>query len=84
MKTISLNDYNSSLGILIDVRRPDDYSMGHDPRSINIYADKLIFNHDKYLSKEKTYYIICDKGHLSGKVIRALSLYGYSLIQVRK
>ena len=83
MKTISINSYQSSMGKLIDVQHPLDYEKKHDHRSINIYADKLIFNHSKYLNKDETYYIICSKGHLSKKVVRTLSFYGYNVVQVK-
>ena len=84
MKIISLKDYNPLMGTLIDVRHPEDAVNKHINGSINIYADKLILNHSKYLDKNKTYYIYCDKGYLSGKVIRTLSYYGYDLVQVKK
>ena len=45
MKIIDYHDYNISMGPLIDVQHPLDYKEKHDPRSINIYADKLILNH---------------------------------------
>lgn len=83
MKVISINDYNENMGILIDVRHPLDYVKKHDPRSINIYADKLILNHSKYLNKNDTFYIICSKGLLSSRVVRTLSYYGYNLVQVK-
>ena len=38
MNIIEYQNYNSSLGTLIDVQHPEDYEQGHDPRSINIYA----------------------------------------------
>ena len=41
MKRINLSDYNSNLGILIDVKHPLDYKEDPTPGSINIYADKL-------------------------------------------
>ena len=83
MKSILLSEYQSSMGPLIDVRNPIDYKRFHDSRSINIYADKLILNHKKYLDKNKTYYIICEKGVLSSKVVRTLSYFGYKLVQVK-
>lgn len=83
MKSISISEYNSYMGKLIDVQHPLDYQNKHDPRSINIYADKLIMNHRKYLNKNETYFIICDKGRLSKKVVSTLSFYGYNVIQVK-
>lgn len=83
MKIISIYDYNSNMGTLIDVQHPLDYKNKHDPRSINIYADKLIMNHKKYLNKNQTYYIICEKGKLSSRVVRTLGYYGYNVVQVK-
>ncbi len=83
MKSININEYNSSMGQLIDVQHPLDYQKKHDTRSINIYADKLIMNHKKYLNKNNTYYIICEKGTLSSRVVRTLTYYGYNLVQVK-
>ena len=83
MKSISIYDYNENMGKLIDVQHPLDYQKNHDPRSINIYADKLIMNHKRYLNKNETYYIICEKGRLSKRVVSTLSFYGYNVIQVR-
>ena len=80
---IKLSDYNVNMGLLIDVRHPLEYAKHHDQRSINIYADKLIMNHAKYLNKKDTYYIMCEKGFLSKKVVRTLSYYGYKLVEVR-
>ena len=82
MKTIKISEYNEKMGILIDVQHPLDYAKHHDKRSINIYADKLIMNHNKILDKNKTYYIICHKGFLSKRVVRTLTFYGYSVVQV--
>ena len=82
MRIIKINEYNTNMGKLIDVQHPLDYKKDHDPRSINIYADKLIMNHQKYLNKHDIYYIICSKGHLSKKVVRTLSYYGYNVVQV--
>lgn len=83
MNTININEYSSVLGKLIDVQHPIDYAKKHDPRSINIYADKLIMNHKKYLNKNDKYYIICNKGKLSSNVVRTLSYYGYKVVQVK-
>ena len=83
MKIINILEYNESMGTLIDVQHPLDYSKEHDKRSINIYADKLLLNHRKYLNKNNRYYIICKKGVLSSKVVRTLAYYGYNVTQVK-
>lgn len=82
MKSIKEKDYNPSMGILIDVKDPISYKEKHNPYSINIYYDKLLMNHKTLLDKNKTYYIMCDKGHKSKQAVRILSFYGYNVIYV--
>ena len=82
MKRIKLSDYNSNMGILIDVRNPEDYKNNPNLGSINIYADKLLMNYKSILDHNKKYYIICDKGVLSRKVVAILEYYGYNVTQV--
>ncbi len=82
MKSIKESEYYKGLGILIDVRDSESYKEGHHPDSINIYYDKLLLNHQKYLDKNKKYFLICDKGHKSKKAVRILSFYGYDVTYV--
>ncbi len=81
MKRINLNNYKSDMGVLIDVRNPND---NNNPiiGSINIYADKLLMNYKTLLDLNKKYYIVCDKGVLSRKVVAILEYYGYDVTQV--
>ena len=82
MKKINIKDYNSSLGILIDVRDPNYYDKNHHPDSINIPYNKLLLNHHSLLDPAKTYYITCTKGHKSKKAVSILEFYGYNVVQV--
>ena len=82
MKRIKLSEYNPSLGILIDVQHPEDYKENATLGSINIYADKLLMNPKAYLDYKKRYFIICNKGHLSGRVVAYLEYLGYNVTQV--
>lgn len=82
MKRIDINNYNSSMGILIDVRNPNDASNNPIIGSINIYADKLLMNYKVLLDPNKKYFIVCDKGVLSRKVVAILEYYGYNVTQV--
>ena len=84
MKKIMYNEYNPSLGILIDVQHPIDYKENPTPNSINVYADKLLMNYKTMLDKSKKYYIICNKGTLSRKVVNMLEYLGYDVTQVIK
>ena len=82
MKRISFNDFNPSMGILIDVQHPADFKLNPTSGAVNIYADKLLFNSKNYLDFSKKYYIICNKGHLSGRVVAYLEYLGYNVTQV--
>lgn len=82
MKKISLKDYKPSMGVLIDVRHPDDYMSNPTQYSINIYIDRLLMNHNKLLNKNNKYYIICNKGQLSKKAVATLEYFGYDITQV--
>ncbi len=82
VKTINEIDYNPSMGILIDVKDPVSYEEKHNPYSINIYYDKLLLNYKTLLSKDKRYFIICDKGRKSKQAVRILQFYGYDVTYV--
>lgn len=81
MKRISLKNYDNSLGTLIDI---ESYEKEHVPGSINIPYQKLIYNYQKLLDKNKPYYIICSGGIKSRKIVSILELYGYNVTQVFK
>ena len=78
------SEYNLSMGILIDVQHPLDYKENPTPNSKNMYADKLLMNYKTVLDKNKKYYIICNKGTLSRKVVAMLEYLGYDVTQVIK
>lgn len=82
MKRINMQNYSPSMGTLIDVQNPIDYSNNPTPKSINIPSNKLLTNYKKLLDYNKRYYIICNKGHLSKKVVAMLEFYGYNVTQV--
>lgn len=82
MKRITFNEYNYKMGILIDVQHPLDFKDNPTDGAINIYADKLLMNYNKYLDYNKKYYIICNKGFLSRKVVSMLEYLGYDATQV--
>ncbi len=82
MRRIKLSEYNPNMGTLIDVQHPEDYKKNATLGSINIYADKLLMNPKAYLEYNKKYFIICNKGHLSGRVVAYLEYLGYNVTQV--
>lgn len=82
IKTININDYNPLMGKLIDVEPKEIYLKHHINGAINIDKDTLLYNRDRLLSKDETYYIYCSKGNKSRRVVSILELYGYNVVQV--
>ena len=58
-----------------------DYQKKHHPDSINIPYEKLMLNHKTLLDKNKSYYIVCNKGTKSRKAVSILEFYGYDVTQ---
>lgn len=83
MKTIKYEQYNVSMGNLINVEDVLTYKeeFGY---GANIPYEKLIYNKERYLTKGRPYYIICSKGRKSRKACSLLELYGYDVTQVIK
>ena len=84
MKRIKYIEYNKNLGILIDIEDQYTYSKKHHPDSINIPYQKLVYNYKTLLEKNKPYYIICNGGVKSKKIVNILEFYGYNVTQVYK
>ena len=84
MKRIKLYEYNPSLGTLIDIEDSYTYSKNTIKGSINIPYEKLVYHYKDYLIKNKPYYIICQKGIKSKRLVAILEFYGYNVTQVYK
>ena len=82
MKRMYLKDFNPGMGILIDVQHPIDYKNNPTVGSKNIYADNLLMNYKQYLDYNKKYFIVCQKGFLSRRVVSMLEYLGYDVTQV--
>ena len=82
IKTININEYNSSMGKLIDIESKEVYLKHHVNGAINIDKDTLLYNRERLLNKDETYYIYCSKGNKSRRVVSILELYGYKVVQV--
>ncbi len=67
---------------IIDLRSREKYNTSHIETSINIPFDILISNPNKYLEKDKIYYLYCQRGVTSNKVSSMLSLKGYKVINI--
>lgn len=68
---------------LIDIRDKEDYMNESINGSINIPRLKLLKDPSLYLSKNKTYYLICDLGVLSESTSKILNSLGYNCISIK-
>lgn len=82
MKRLNINNYDISMGLLIDVQNPLDYQDYHHPDSINIPYEKLLLNYKTILKKDKPYFIVCNKGTKSRKAVSILEYLGYDVTQM--
>ena len=67
---------------IIDIRSIEKYNDNHVPGSININYNLLISNPGKYLDKNLTYYIYCQKGITSIKAVNLLRKQGFNVYNV--
>ena len=67
---------------IIDIRGRDKYNINHIPGAINIESLELLNNHNKYLSKNKTYYLYCTSGYTSSMVVNKLKVLGYDVVNI--
>lgn len=81
MKKIKLKDYNSFMGELIDV---NDNKNPNINSSMHIRYDDLLINHKELINKNKKYYIVCNGGVKSKKVVAMLEFYGYDVTLIEK
>ncbi|MBE6144768.1 MAG: rhodanese-like domain-containing protein [Firmicutes bacterium] len=67
---------------IIDIRSNQSYNNNHIPNAKNVPSQVLISNPNKYLNKEKTYYIYCQKGSSSIRVCSLLNNLGYNTVNI--
>ncbi len=72
----SQNDINDA--ILIDVRTPEEYALGHIDNAINInFFDQNFVKQIATVDTSKTVYLYCKKGGRSAKAATLLDSLGY-------
>jgi rhodanese-related sulfurtransferase len=83
-EAVNVNDLDKLIGkiSLIDIREPYEYESGNIKTAKNIPMGNLLNETDKYLDKQKTYYIMCQSGARSMRTTRMLSNKGYHVINV--
>lgn len=69
-------------GILIDIRSIEKFNNSHINKSINIPCEELITNPNKYLEKDKKYYIYCQHGKTSIRTCIYLNRLGYDVTNI--
>ena len=84
MKKIKLQDYNKSMGTLIDLSSTNDFLFEFHPDALNIPYHKFMLYYDRYLTKDKPYFITCSKGVHSAKMVSMLEYFGYNVTQAIK
>jgi rhodanese-related sulfurtransferase len=68
--------------IVIDMRNPEMYHMGHVVGSFNIPLQHLLANPTHFLNKETTYYLMCQTGSNTSYVASQLARLGYQVVEV--
>lgn len=68
--------------IIIDVRDVNEYNEFHLTNAINIEFLELLYNYEKYISKNITYYLICQTGYRSKIVSKKLNKLGYKTMYI--
>jgi len=83
-KTIRVNDIDELIGNieLIDIREPYEFKGGSIKTATNIPMGNLLTSPDKYLLKDKPYYIFCQTGARSRYACKFLDKNGFDVINV--
>ena len=84
-KVIDVNDMDNLLGKveLIDIREEYEFKGGSLKSAKNIPMGKLLENPEKYLDKDKEYYLLCRSGARSENACSVLMKEGYKVINVK-
>lgn len=83
-KVINVNDIDNLIGKieLIDIREDYEYRNGSIKSAKNIPMGNLLNEPEKYLSKNKEYYIMCQSGGRSLRACSNLKKQGYDVTNV--
>lgn len=83
-QVINVNDLDTLIGKidLIDIREPFEYKNVSIKTAKNIPMGNLLESPEKYLTTDKTYYIMCQSGGRSGRTTKLLEKQGYNVVNV--
>ena len=81
---INVNELDDLIGRieLIDVREGNEFEAGSLKTAQNIPMLVLLQTPDKFLTKDKTYYILCQSGMRSKRAVKTLAEQGYRVVNV--
>ena len=84
VKVINVNEIDNLIGKieLIDIREDYEYKGGSIKSAKNIPMGNLLNEADKYLSKDKEYYIMCQSGGRSARACNSLTKEGFNVTNV--
>ncbi len=82
--SVMVSDLKKMLGQIniIDIRSIERYNNNHIPTAKNIPQEKLLINPNKYLNKNDTYYIYCQKGKSSVNIAMILEKQGFKIVNI--
>lgn len=83
-KAINVNDIDNLIGKieLIDIREDYEYKGGSIKTAKNIPMGEILDKPDKYLKKDKEYYIVCQSGGRSSRACKKLLDLGFDIVNV--
>ncbi len=67
---------------IVDIRTNYEYQLNRIPTAKNISRDLLELAPEKYLNKNSTYYIYCQSGSSSQKLVQKLNSKGYHTVNI--
>lgn len=83
-KVVHVNDMDELIGKveLIDIRETYEYQSGSLKTARNIPMGTLLASPERFLRKDKTYYIMCQSGGRSSSACKVLAKEGYDVVNV--
>ena len=82
IKDILIKIYNNEPLKIIDIRNNYEYQYGKIPTAKNINKYLLEKTPEKYLDKNKIYYIYCQSGKTSNQLVNWLNKIGYNTVNI--
>lgn len=81
---INVNDMDNLIGKveLVDIREPYEYKSGSIKTAKNIPMGNLLADPEKFLIKDKIYYIMCQSGARSARTTKELTKQGFNVFNV--